>query len=79
MEEVWLKAIGASGGTVLALVVIGFLKGTIVPGWLYRREVENGETWERRFFQVIGVVNKQAEVLKDSVETTKQLAGNQPP
>lgn len=75
MDELWLKAAGASGATVLALVVMGLIRGTIVAGWLYREAKEEGAEYKRLFLESLKVAARSAEVVQSSVEVAR-LATN---
>lgn len=71
MDELWLKAAGASGATVLALVVLGLIRGTIVAGWLYREAKEEGAEYKRLFLESLKVTARSAEVATSSVEVAR--------
>lgn len=74
MDAIWLKVAGLSGGTVLALVVISFLRGWIVAGWLYQKEVQNGQKWEDRSLKFLETIQVQSSALKEAARTTEALA-----
>lgn len=60
-----LRALGDASGWVVAVVVLGavaygFAKGYVVPGYVYRREIERGDRAEDAVEKSTAVVDQAA-------------------
>lgn len=70
----WFK-IAASGGAGLAFIVgMLFVKGWVVPGYLYREKSEDCAKWERWFLESLKITRRSTEVMQESVEVARIAA-----
>lgn len=77
MEENLLKILGGSAvAAVLAYGWLAFQTGKIVRGDEHKREVENGEKWQQRYFHVLENTEKQLGILKETIDFAKEITAS---
>lgn len=57
-----------AASTLLVLVVAAFIKGWIVPGWLYKEQKERGDRMEERAMRA-------TDISREAVTTAERVAG----
>ncbi len=68
-----LKLTGTGAGGAAIAVAWLFIRGHVVPGPAYLREIANSQRWQDKYFDAIGVVRKQNDTLHESEEVIKKI------
>ena len=74
IEQLLAGVFGPLGALfALALAVVAFVKGWVVPGYLFRREVDRGNEAERRAWRMAGIAEPAVRAAERLATTNERI------